>query len=169
MNQKIKFGTIICISVFLLIYILYSIHEKPFLEKIDDFEDKYKLTINALTDSLMKRKDLDTTYVMEWRRGFPEDLFFYYLDSTGKMDNYFKINFNLSKEQIDFFSATASGGITYLKKYHCFQLKPFYFKTQNTTLLLVIDKNIESKYNSIIELEKIFQQDNYSYYLTNAF
>lgn len=169
MNQKINFGGVVCVSVLILIYVVCSTHNKPFLEKIADFEDNYKLTLNELTDSLIKRKDLDTSYTLEWRRGFPEELFFHYLDSSGKTGSYFKIDFTLSKQQDDFFDAVSSGGITYLKKSGCFKLKPFYFKNQNKTLLLVIDKNAQKKDKSIAGLKKVFQKDNYSYYLTDAF
>lgn len=144
-------------------------HEKPFLEQINNFEENYKETLNELTDSLMKRKDLDTSYVMYWRRGYPNDLLFAYVDTTGKETEYFRIDFNLSKKQLDFFNTSSSGWITYLKKYNCFELKPSYFKRQNTTLLLVIDKATLNNEKSITGLKKVFQKNNYSYYLTNAF
>jgi hypothetical protein len=106
---------------------------------------------------------------MKWRRGYREDLSFTYLDSSANKGQSFEINFKLSDKQLDFFSSTFTEELIYLKRYTSFELKPFYFNTNNRTLFIIVKKSNDNKNELSIGLDKVFQNENYTYYSIAAY
>ena len=123
-----------------------------------------------LLDSLLKLRSLDTSYYLEFSAPYNNTVRFLYIDTPNfRRGEYINIDFNLSKKQQNFFIATATDKITYLKQFNSFLLKPFYFKNGDKTLLVVINKN-KGQNGPVYETSgvKIFQDGNYTYYVSDA-
>ena len=153
-----------------LILVSFDCSDQNLFDKeILAFEKNYKPIVNNLIDTLLKIKDLDTSYFMEFSPRYNNTVRFLTIDSLNRRADYIDIDFTLSENQKSFFNETSTDRLTYLKKYNCFLLKPFYFKRGDKTLLIVINKDPNEKMNKYKNvLKKIYQKNNYTYYIAYA-
>jgi hypothetical protein len=156
----------LCCCIMLLISCRSKIER--WYKQIDDFEYQNKLVLNRFTDSLLKVRALDTTYILEFSYRYDKSIRFQYVDISGKTDGYIECEYQLSEAEKEMFIQSETSSMTYLKDYNCFLVRTFFFKSHDTTLLVVINKNTDAEKNYHPNLEKISQIGNYSYYKYDA-
>lgn len=160
MNKNILFGFLVCITTAFLMYIAHNIQGETVKDKIDYFEKNHKTNLNEIVLVFSNNVDLDTNYSVQWWHN-SQEVRFTYIDTSGKSENFFKPNLQLSKKQIDFFRATYVGSLQYFKAKRIFELN-------YENLFIVISVNSSQK-KMETKPKPYFQNGNYSYYLQTSF